>query len=131
MKNISLIADSGIQFLEFKVNFDENSKALKLKQEISFIVEDGEEIFIRPKYDEENDCYVDTDNPQQKIEEHNITTIKAKHALSCFEGQWLPLPIFTQNHNATKKKYDNGPFAWCRIWIGQSPSENRLHTLLY
>lgn len=66
MENLSLIADSGIQFLEFKVDLSNESKALKVKQDISFLEEDGEFVFTIPSYDEDNDCYVDSFNPQKK-----------------------------------------------------------------
>jgi len=131
LENLSLIADTGIQFLEFNINLSEDSKSLKFKQKISFIEEDGEVVFTIPQYDDEKDCYIDRFNPQKEIEEHQVTTIKSKQALSCFEGQWLPFPIFARNHNATTKEFDNGPFGWCRIWIGQLPSnENFTHSII-
>ena len=131
MKEISIIADTGIQFLEFKVNFTSNSKLLKIKQEISFIEEDGTSLLVIPKYDEVNDCYINMMDPSEKIEEHQIYTIKAEQALSCFEGNWLPIPIFTENHNATKRKYDNGPFGWARVWIAQLPSDEKFtHSII-
>lgn len=127
MKEISIVADTGIQFLEFKINLESDAKLLKIKQEISFVEEDGEALLVIPQYDEENDCYIDMMDPSKKIEEHQVYTIKAEQSLSCFEGTWLPIPIFTENHNATKQKYDNGPFGWARIWISQLPTD-KLHT---
>ncbi len=121
MKNISLIANTGIQFIDLKANFNQD-KILKKRKEVGYTISDGYKNFALPEYDEEREIFIDKLNGI-KVEEHQITSLKAKQALACFEGEWLPFPYLRELHNKTKEKYENGPLTWCRIFI--NPTQNR------
>ncbi len=129
MGTLSLIANTGIQFIDLEANIEENGKAIKRKKDIGYILDGGYKDFALPEYDDESDTYIDAINGG-KVEEHQITSLKAKQALSCFEGEWLPFPYFREMHNQSKQKYENGPLTWCRIFINPAQNKNYTHDIV-
>jgi len=144
MKDISLIADSGIQFHSFKINLGQKSQAMKLSGD--FFEKEDEDIdgnkeytFVFPYYHEKKQRFIElTDEIQKiamdpntrdidedkipshlmnKISEHKIITVRAREAVQTFEGMWLPIPYLRKSYDG--KKFQQGPETWAMIWFSR------------
>ena len=124
---ISLIANSGIQFIDRKVLLNEDSKIMRVKTDFYLERSDNELRMVLPVFDAEVDAYVDPDT-NKPIPEDDIRTYKFKQALQCFEGRWIPLPYFRQG--AHEKKLRNGPIGWARLWFGADVNSNFYNIVL-
>ena len=149
MKNISLIANSGIQFYSFKVNLGLKTSAMKIsgdffeKEEID---SEGnkEYTFVFPHYLEKKQYFIelsdeitsmamnyetgDIDEEKipahliQKIPEHKIITVRARETLQLFENTWLPMPFLRKSYDG--KKFQQGPETWAMFWYSRIPGTN-------
>lgn len=146
MKNISLIANSGIQFFSFKVNLGLKTDAMKIsadffeKEEID--AEGNKEYtFVFPYYLEKKQYFIELSDEItalamnfqsgeidedkipahliQKIPEHKISTVRAREALQTFENTWLPLPYLRKSYDG--KKFQQGPETWAMFWYSRIP----------
>ncbi|MBF0239976.1 MAG: virulence factor SrfB [SAR324 cluster bacterium] len=116
MREISLIGNSGIQFVDLKI--DLNKDAIKKEQSefyFEYVKESGDIFFIIPEYDDQQNCYVDKLKPKKIIPEHKIETYKATQAIRAFEGKWIPLPYFRVG--TYSDDFQPGPLTWSRMWI--------------
>ena len=149
MKNISLIANSGIQFYSFKINLGLKTTAMKMsgdfyeKEEID---SEGnkEYTFVFPHYLEKKQYFIelsdeitslamdyetgDIDEDKipahliQKISEHKIVTVRARETVQTFENTWLPMPFLRKSYDG--KKFQQGPETWSMIWYSRIPGSN-------
>ncbi|MEA3450569.1 MAG: virulence factor SrfB, partial [Bacteroidota bacterium] len=146
MKNISLIANSGVQFHSFKVNLGLKTSAMKTsadffeKEEID--AEGNKEYtFVFPHYHEKKQYFIelsdeitalamdfstgDIDEDKipshliQKIPEHKIITVRARESLQTFENTWMPIPYLRKSYDG--KKFQQGPETWAMIWYSRIP----------
>ncbi len=149
MKNISLIANSGVQFFSFKINLGLKTPAMKIsadffeKEEID--AEGNKEYtFVFPYYLEKKQYFIELSDeitalamntitgeideekipPHliQKIPEHKIITVRARDALQTFENTWLPIPYLRKSYDG--KKFQQGPETWSMIWYSRIPGVN-------
>ncbi len=148
---ISLIANSGIQFIEKRVNLDENSDAYTQRSRFAEIVtkdvvgeKEYELVFPylykkREKYILKDSINIEAFNKKNgKIEEEYIKenyvkyvderkgdkvySVQARDSIETFQGAWLPLPYFRKAGN---KKLQPGPFSWARMWFSKIPSKEK------
>ncbi len=98
---VSLVANSGIQFLDFAFTIDAN------------------ENFKRSFLEEKNDrgkLELKTISDQDASEQENdiAYAVKAERALQPFWGHWVPVPLFEQSNY---QRAGVGPLDWCRARI--------------
>jgi len=149
MKNISLIANSGIQFYSFKINLGLKSSAMKISSDFfekEEIDNEGnkEYTFVFPHYLEKKQYFIELSDeissiamnyetgevnedkipPHliQKIPEHKIITVRSREALQTFENTWLPLPYLRKSYDG--KKFQQGPETWSMFWYSRIPGTN-------
>lgn len=146
---ISIIANSGIQFVTTQIYLGDKSKAMKLSNTFAEIKHEDEKgnkeyTFEFPYYYADKDKYVikqalnpdcidtetgliDEDKIRAEfiktIKENEIYSVKALEAIETFEGIWLPVPFFR------KGTYDDdvqqGPETWARMWLTRIPATER------
>ncbi len=147
MTDISLIADSGIQFYSTKVNLDDKSPAMKVN--LDFFEKEEEDLegnkeysFVFPYYYEKQQRYIElTDEIKKaamdhetgwidedkipkhlisKIPEHKIITVRAREAIENYEGTWIPIPFLRKSYDG--KKFQQGPETWAMLWFSRISS---------
>ncbi|MDN5214710.1 virulence factor SrfB [Fulvivirgaceae bacterium BMA12] len=150
MNEINLIANSGLQFVTFKLAMGPKSEAMKVSMDFAEIPEnvDGEEeVFLRHPYyysrisqyiwyHELNpnaidpiDGSVDEDKIDvgfvKPIKTDHINSIGAKEAIECFENSWMPVPYLRytiiEEEGVSLTEFQNGPNSWARMFISAIP----------
>lgn len=145
-KYISLIANSGIQFLKFKIKLDPNSDVTspigfwervdlvneKIKLEYAVFLPDEEmwvskEQLLKENYLNENGELLEGINVNILTpldEETEVFTINdILLALDCFENKWIPIPYFGYSLN---KQFQFGPTNWSRLKLIPNKTKNRI-----
>ncbi len=124
-RNISLIPHSGIQFLDYQVDFSQAGKfGLRFhncRKEAADGNDSKVEYFVHPVEPDSDisDPYNDDityasifrDGPGQ-INKEETYEIRAKQCFELFDRQWLPIPYFRIN---SEGKFEKGPTNWARI----------------
>lgn len=105
---ISLISNSGIQFLDFgfclNKNEDDGLIAILDHQQLTLLAEDEEgQLFYSVNTSTINENKIKVNSPH-----YDLST---KESLELLNGHWLPLPFLRWN----KKRYEDGPTNWARI----------------
>ncbi len=127
---LSLIPDSGIQFLDYLVD-TAKCKSLKfhfldLEQEInSSETSSTIKQFVHPvqtntnedeqSYREETYSSIYSDGPKDVVD--NVYQVSPKNAFEVFDRQWLPIPYFRLT--SVSDVYDNGPTNWARVYLAK------------
>lgn len=122
METISLMGNTGLQFIDVSISLSENSPAMKVKQEfaeISFTNEGDmeERSLVFPKLSDSGK-YIDPETGEN-VAEHNMYYISARQAITCFEGRWIPLPYFRRS--SYEAAFHEGPTTWARMWLNPAP----------
>lgn len=141
---VSLIANSGIQFIETTGRIDADSELLKKKRSFAEIVDEGDdsielvipylrndigEFIIREAINQ--DAFTSKGIDEEKIHpdfsipisEEEIYKISYQEALSIYEETWLPVPILRTQVAANIKHYREGPMCWARMYIAKKSIE--------
>ena len=150
-KIIPLIANSGIQFLETRINIDDNSPAYEQRSKFAEICTEigpGEKEYeiIFPYLFRKRDKYIYRDSINKEaidrktgkiidddikdgyvkyIEEKKgdvVYSIQARLSIETFEGAWLPLPYFRKKEN---NNVHPGPTSWARMLFSKIPSTEK------
>ncbi len=128
---LSLIPDSGIQFLDysldttqcksFKFHFldverevSSNETSATIKQFVHPVEEDkGED---ESSYGDETYSSIYSDGPKNTSPDA-VYEVSGKNALEVFDRQWLPIPYFRLT--SVSDVFDNGPTNWARLYIAK------------
>jgi hypothetical protein len=148
MKHVSLIANTGVQFIDFTIDLSEESDAIKVRTLLAEIEKDlgnGEKEFELefPYHFESQDIYI-VENEINKeaidsetgfideekiraefireIDEDFIFTIRSRDSINLFEDTWLPIPYFRQKTSGT---FHFGPLTWARVYISKIPEREK------
>jgi hypothetical protein len=103
-RKLTLIADSGIQFLDFGL-------ALDLRKELAgeFIRQDSNQSLGRLLYDERTDRHYWPDRPGVPIKSE--LSVPVDESAQLFDGIWLPVPLLRIN---PPRRFAPGPETWAR-----------------
>jgi len=137
MSSVSLIGNSGIQFIDRHFNIHDESPALKVRTELLLDRQPGQsgETEIRmvlPEYDEDTGGFIDPET-QKPVNDAEMESYKFRQALECFEGTWLPVPFFRKayfQNAATEEDFHEGPVAWSRMWFRAIPNSEEYNLVL-
>ncbi|MGM9506815.1 virulence factor SrfB [Larkinella sp. GY13] len=145
MNMVSLIANSGIQFIDIPLNLGDTSAAPKLRFEYAEQEDpDNDRVYLIIPYMLENGKYIsrldinaeafrpDRSIDESKIRPENLNYIREDHlinlqgryALDVLEGVWLPLPYFRTDHYDAGKLMP-GPQSWARMYLGRISSQEK------
>lgn len=152
----SLIANSGIQFVEINTIL-KNEKFLKKSRKFAEITDqDDEQIeLVLPyfRYDRNEYIIQEAINPEArdpdsgriieenihdefsiKIDDEKIYKISYQEALELFEESWIPIPYFrTKKRGKNKIQFQDGPTSWARMYIAKKPlatTKDPSHTII-
>ncbi len=144
MADISLIANSGIQFYNTKINLGSKTPAMKVNMDFFEKLEEDVEgnkeySFVFPYYHEKLQRYIElsdeikkiAQDPEtgdieeskipknliNKIPEHKIITVRSREALESYEGMWLPIPFLRKSYDG--KRFQQGPETWAMMWFSR------------
>ncbi|MCQ2253573.1 MAG: virulence factor SrfB [Bacteroidales bacterium] len=144
MADFTLIANSGIQFYSHKINLGMKSDAMKVNgdfyEKLEEDIEGNKEItFVFPYYHEKIKKYIEmtdeikkvaTDSSTGEIDEaripqsmvhtipdHKIITVRAREAVECYEGIWIPIPYLRKSYDG--RSFQQGPETWAMMWISR------------
>ena len=143
MNNISLIANSGIQFVEIGVSIFHDSDLLKKKKYFAELKDKtGQNIeLVVPYYRKDTGEYIireginpEAIDPSGKITEeliHNDFSIPIDDsqryrisyhdALNLYEEAWIPVPYLKTNKQGNGElTYAGGPWGWARMYIARA-----------
>ncbi len=122
-QQVSLIMDSGVQFLDFGLNIEPRKE-----NPGEFATKEGNHSLIRLKYDPRLEEFVQTDKPGKPIKPGQ--SMPVDQSLKLLDKLWLPIPFFKKS---TAEEFSEGPINWARARIvelssGESP-ENSSHRI--
>lgn len=122
-ENVTLIADSGLQFLDFGLALDRVNRAPQ-----AGFARDGAGALVRLDYDESDDSYRMPRQPgapagTQRPKEKPIIQISLSDTVSLMNGTWLPIPVLRVRPG---RSFDLGPTNWARARLVKldSPDED-------
>ncbi len=120
MSTISLIKNSGIQFIDKKMILEEKSPVHKIRTELYIEHQQNasgetELGMVLPEYKKDEGIYIDP-NTNSTINESDILILKFRQAIESFEGMWIPIPYFRKS--TYDETFHEGPIAWARMWFG-------------
>jgi hypothetical protein len=143
MNTFSLIANSGIQFVEIPLNLGD--VALKTRFEYAEQDDrDNDRVYLVIPHLLESGKYVSrldlnpeaflpdgtidekriTPESRVPVREDEIVTIQGREALDLLEGIYLPLPYLRTEHN-DPRRLKQGPQAWARMYLGRIGTQER------
>jgi hypothetical protein len=110
-EGVTLIAESGLQFLDFGVAFDRINRA----PQVGF-ARDGSGALVRLDYDEADDSYrlpaqVGAAAGSVRSREKPIIQISLSDTVALLDSTWLPIPILRARPG---RSFDLGPTNWAR-----------------
>jgi hypothetical protein len=122
-ENVTLIADSGLQFLDFGLKLDRINRA----PQAGFAKEAGGAL-VRLDYDEAEDSYrmpkpAGAPAGVARVKEKPIIQIGLSDTVALMDGTWLPIPVLRVRPG---RSFDLGPTNWARARLVKlrSPDED-------
>lgn len=102
----SLIANSGLQFLDFGLQLDLRD------QPGAFARHQSGNCLVRLEYDEDRDRYYYPGKPGTRI--RPLTTVELADSAALLDGHWLPVPVL---RFSPPNAYATGPTTWARLRV--------------
>lgn len=111
-KELSLIMNSGVQFLDFGLNIDWKDKEWRTKTMGNF-VSGGENNPLRRLIEHRSgEGYCDSSDLSRIV--HPEYEVNVEHSLKLFDGVWLPIPVL---RTVPPNRFDEGPYNWVRARV--------------
>lgn len=115
-QEISLVMNSGIQFVDFALKIDWKARDWKNKITGSFIDPSESGPLSRLIEDEESGRFYTSDNPHIAVSP--VQEISVEQSLKLYDGIWLPVPVL---RSVPPARFDKGPHNWSRVRIVSIP----------
>lgn len=110
-KELSLVMNSGIQFVDFALKIDWKEKEWREKNMGCFIASPNGTL-RRLLLSKMGEGYCDSAKPEMLVRvEHEISV---EDSLKLFDGIWLPIPVL---RSIPPDRFDEGPYNWSRVRI--------------
>ncbi|WP_373777728.1 virulence factor SrfB [Glaesserella sp.] len=128
-KELSLVMNSGIQFIDFALKIDWKDKLWREKNVGNFIHSANKGPLRRLLLSKNGEGYYDPsdDNKMMLKIDHEINV---EDSLKLFDGIWLPMPVFRN----IAGRYDEGPYNWARariIKLDEVDSDGNTHRVTF
>ncbi|MDF7666628.1 virulence factor SrfB [Orbaceae bacterium ESL0727] len=115
-QEVTLIMNSGIQFLDFALKIDWQDKRWRSKQNGSFIDPTESGALVKLIEDTDSGQFFMPDNHTQSVKP--TQEISVAQSLKLYDGIWLPVPVL---RSMPPDHFDKGPHNWCRVRIVAIP----------
>ncbi len=111
-KELSLVMNSGIQFVDFALKIDWKDKTWREKSMGNFISSANNGPLRRLLPSKSGEGYFDPIKPEMlvKVEQE----INVEDSLKLFDGVWLPVPVL---RSIPPDRFDDGPYNWARVRV--------------
>ena len=111
-KELSLVMNSGIQFVDFALKIDWKDKTWREKSMGNFISSANNGPLRRLLPSKNGEGYFDPSKPEMlvKVEQE----INVEDSLKLFDGVWLPVPVL---RSIPPDRFDDGPYNWARVRV--------------
>lgn len=111
-KELSLVMNSGIQFIDFALKIDWKDKVWREKNMGNFISSANHGPLRRLLLSKTGEGYCDSAKPDMivRVEQE----ISVEDSLKLFDGVWLPVPVL---RSIPPDRFDEGPYNWARMRI--------------
>jgi hypothetical protein len=127
--SISLIPYSGIQFLDFSFNLNQNKFSASFCEKESKVQADLLRLLLLFENEETGEL---TDSEGDKlVNDDDEIRVNLEKMLSIFDRQWLPLPVLRIMDNSRQGgiSFEQGPYNWARVRLASlDGSDNEGHT---
>lgn len=111
-KELSLVMNSGIQFVDFALNIDWKEKAWREKNMGNFISSANNGPLRRLLLSKTGEGYYDPSQPEMLLRVEQEVSVE--DSLKLFDGVWLPIPVL---RSIPPDRFDEGPYNWARMRI--------------
>ncbi len=122
-RSVSLVPYSGIQFLDFALNFNAQSKSRLFR-----VKADGDRHrLLELQEDDDGVDYIDSEGHKIPTVSDDILRINRDKTLAAFAGVWLPLPVLKIDEESPGGApiFDEGPLNWVRFRYSQMPEPDK------
>lgn len=110
-REISLIKNSGVQFLDFGLKIDWSDKNWRAKRLGCFATTEGSGTLRRLLEHKDGNGFVDISDQNRIIKvDHEVSV---EDSLKLFNRTWLPIPFL---RTVPPNRYDHGPLNWARLY---------------
>ncbi len=116
---ITLIANSGVQFLDFGLNL-----ALRKALPGEFVVQESNQSLARLIYDERSGMHFWPDRPGVPIKSQ--LTVPMDESATLFDAMWLPVPLLRVH---PPRSFADGPETWARVRLVELSPEDAAASL--
>lgn len=128
-KELSLVMNSGIQFVDFGLKIDWKDKLWREKN-MGYFIESANKGPLRRLIQSQNgEGYYDQSKPELLVS-HKYE-INVEDSLKLLDGIWLPIPVL---RSIPPERYDEGPYNWARariIKLEQPDSDGNTHRITF
>lgn len=111
-KELSLVMNSGIQFIDFALKIDWKDKVWREKNMGNFISSANNGPLRRLLLSKTGEGYCDSAKPDMMVRVEQ--EISVEDSLKLFDGVWLPVPVL---RSIPPDRFDEGPYNWARMRI--------------
>lgn len=129
-QEVTLIMNSGIQFLDFALKIDWKDNEWRSKVNGCFIDPSESGALIRLVEDVESGQFFTPDNPTFAV--NPTQEISVEQSLKLYDGIWLPVPML---RSIPSNRFDKGPHNWSRVRIVSIPegedSDGNTHRITF
>lgn len=131
VRSISLVPNSGIQFLDFGINADALGQAPMFRAK----KQGASTRLLELEKDPTGVSYVDSEGEQIFDHSEELIRTNKERVLSTFENVWLPLPVLKVKETtaAGAKSFEQGPLNWVRVRLvalDQADIDGNTHRLV-
>lgn len=118
-ETVTLIANSGVQFLDFGLKLD-----LRREMPGEFVTQESNCSLARLEYDERHDRYVHPAQPGVAVK--STLSVPVDESIKLLEDTWLPIPVLKK---AESGAFAEGPTTWARARLveveeGEDPDQH-------
>lgn len=111
-KELSLVMNSGIQFIDFALKIDWKDKVWREKNMGNFISSANHGPLRRLLLSKTGEGYCDSAKPDMMVRVEQEISVEG--SLKLFDGVWLPVPVL---RSIPPDRFDEGPYNWARMRI--------------
>ena len=111
-RELSLVMNSGIQFIDFALNINWKDKSWREKATGNFVSSAVNGPLRRLLEDKNGDGFYDPSRPGMLVRPEQ--EISVEQSFKLFDGVWLPIPVL---RTVPPDRFDEGPYNWARVRI--------------
>lgn len=128
-KELSLVMNSGVQFVDFALAIDWKEKYWREKNMGNFVSSANGGPLRRLLLSKSGEGYCDPAYPDMLVRVEQ--EINVEDSLKLFDGIWLPIPVL---RSIPPDRFDDGPYNWARariVKLAQPDADGKTHRVTF